>query len=284
MGNRETLQNDNNKGTIMLKKLLLAVACVLICFIIGNVAVYAYSNKTIWDIFFEKNDAHEIKKSDLNKVLDYNGQSYVIDEYTIKLEQTLYEKKSGIGYCIFSVEKENGKPEVKIDKWGDADGDIFGNRFQIDIFQTGSRTYKYEMQGNILYIYVSFALDEGYDGTIDLIDYNEKDKDTIDGYKRYYYRQKGTNFYQQYKDGDNDVIVTPIGVTVEGNSIGDVELKFHSKDGEITTIVDTEKEIGIGGSHECTEDERTRKQFIFGKIKDIENIDYILFNGKKLKL
>lgn len=258
--------------------------CILLCFIIGNAGVYAYSNKTIWDIFFEKSDVYEIKKSDLDNVLDYNGQYYVIDGYTIKLEQTLYEKKSGIGYCIFSVEKKNGKTEVEIDKWGNADNDIFGNRFQFDIFQTGSRTYKYEMQENILYVYVSYALDKGYDGTVDLIDYNEKDTRTVDGYKRYYYKQNGTNLYQQYNDGDTNVIVTPIGVVVEGNRIGDVELKFHSKDGQITTIVDTEKKIGIGGSHECTEDARIRKQFIFNKIKNIKKIDYVLLNGEKINL
>ena len=111
---------------------LIAAACFLVvCFIIGNAVTYVVSQKTIWDVFFEKNNN---------------------TDYTIKLEQTLFEAKTDIGYCIFSVKKKNGEPEAEIDKWGNTPTDSFGNRFQFDIFETGTRTYQFERQKDILYV------------------------------------------------------------------------------------------------------------------------------------
>lgn len=265
---------------------LIAAACFLVvCFIIGNAVTYVVSQKTIWDVFFEKNNNTAAKRAQAEKLMDYNGQTYEIDDYTIKLEQTLFDAKTDIGYCIFSVKKKNGEPEAEIDKWGNTPTDSFGNRFQFDIFETGTRTYKFERQKDILYVYVTFALDTGYDGTIDLIDYQQKDSKTIDGYRRYVYHLKETSTYKEYKiDDARKLTVSPIGLTLDGTKMESVNLKFYYKDGSVRTIIDSKKDIEPGSPHECSVNGRVRRQYTFKELIDIDAIDYVLLNNRKLSL
>ena len=77
----------------MKKIYIWGIAFVLGIFILTNVCVYAVTNKSVLDYFFKENNSYIS-----NELLYKDGQSYNIDGYTIKLEETLYEKNTQLGY------------------------------------------------------------------------------------------------------------------------------------------------------------------------------------------
>lgn len=255
------------------------VACIMVFIFVSSVGIYALSGQNIWQYFFD-NKGREYAK----EIMDYNGQSYTIDDYTITLEQTLYDTRTTIGYCVFSIQKEGGRPEVKLNKWRQAEADCFGeeHRFHIEVFATGGCSTEYELVGDTLYAYTSFRVEEEFDNTINVIDSNQRDDSTIDGFRWYTYDIRESMQYKEYAISKTmDLAISPLGVTIDCYCAIKVRLVLHYNDGREEMVIDTEKGIGVGSSHACTIDEKKRYQFIFDEIRDIQNVDYIIFNGDK---
>lgn len=89
---------DDSKVVSKILKLPKKYRIIILLLIIGissNTVTYALSGKNIYEVFFSKNEYKA------NSLMDYNNQKILIDDYTILLKQTLWDKQTGIGYLIF---------------------------------------------------------------------------------------------------------------------------------------------------------------------------------------
>lgn len=103
-------------------------------------------------------------------------QSYTIDDYTIALEETVYDSKTNVGYCLLSAKKKKGKVEAEILKGNTLNGYCFGgnfDRFCLAVYLSGFKNMHYAYDGDTLYIYIDFVANRSFDRTIYLYDYQE---------------------------------------------------------------------------------------------------------------
>lgn len=251
------------------------MVCLTVLVLVSSMGTYALTGKTIWEVFFGGKGSDYAKE-----LLDYNGQEYIIDDYTIKLEQSLYDRETNIGYCIFSITKKNGSPEAEINQWGQTPGRVFGEdgRFRIDYI--GNQSVKFEFEGDTLYQYLSFRTDNEFDLKIPLID-EESGIDSKE--KSYKFELKESSKYKEYKISEQTrVVISPLGLAIyTDESIKNVAIDFHYRNGKEESIVNQEKEIGIGNSGIREKEGRYQYQYVFDEIKAISDIEYIIYNGMK---
>lgn len=258
---------------------------LLICFVLcllTNEVVYAVAGKSAIDALFGRN-ANYVPV----ELMDHSGQSYTIDDYTITLENTLYDSKTGIGYCVFSTKKTTGKVEAILNRAYQLCSEGFGENDRFVFSVDASKTIKYEKIGNILYTYIAFTHneDDGEFGGIHLIDSSvvlnlpEEDDDSEIVYASYDFDIKESNKVAQYTiDDDTTLYVSPLGRSLFCNSrISDLYVRIDVKDGK-DIIFD---EAGGGGSvsysSRGTVDEKANTQswqhrMVFNKALDLRNI------------
>ena len=138
---------DDSKVVSKILKLPKKYRIIILLLIIGissNTVTYALSGKNIYEVFFSKNEYKA------NSLMDYNNQKILIDDYTILLKQTLWDKQTGIGYLIFEITKKDSKPEIKLNRYGQCIGLGFGESDRFGIEDTPSGNTKYEYIGDNL--------------------------------------------------------------------------------------------------------------------------------------
>jgi hypothetical protein len=87
--------------------------------------------------------------------MEYNGQSYTIDDYTITLEYSRYDEDTCTGYCIFKTEKKNGKRvEGSINQWHNTR--YFGENNRFSFAVEASREIRSKKVGKVMYTYITF--------------------------------------------------------------------------------------------------------------------------------
>lgn len=276
---RKNARNKRTNIRAVCKKMVIVAACLVMLVSITSVGTYALSGKTIFEVFFKDGESEYAKE-----LLDYNGQSYNIDDYTITLEQTLYDSKTYIGYCVFSITKKSGKPEAKINRFLQTPGSKYGENDRFCIQNVGSQSCKFEYIGDTLYEYFSFRVDDEFDMIIRVMDLLDEGKD---GESRVYeYHITESEKYKEFRVSDTrSIFISPLGIAI--HSIGgfrDVVITLHYQDDTQKTVVDTENNIGIGLSSESNHDFTDYLyQFVFEKIVDVNEIDYITFNGERVE-
>lgn len=276
---REEKQNKIVKFNTAVKKVATAAACLIMILAVTSVGTYAISGKSIFEVFFKGSEPEYAKE-----LLDYNGQSYTVDEYTITLEQTLYDSKTYIGYCVFSITKEGGKPEAKINKFEQTPGSRYGKNGRFCIQNVGSQSSRFEYIGDVLYEYFSFRVDNEFDMIIRVMDLLDESED---GDVKYYeFNIAESNQYKEFKVNDTrSIFVSPLGISI--HTIGgfrDVAITLYYKNGNKKTVVDTKNDIGIGLSSESSINyTEYLYQFVFKKMVDVKEIDYIMFNGERVE-
>ena len=123
--------------------------------------------------------------------MDEKKQTIEADNYTICMERALYESTTKVGYCVFSVTKKNGKPEIETINEDISSLAFFGNnkRFEFNInCENSSFATKAEMIKDKLYIYLILEADDKFDNRIELIDHNKKNKEH--DFESYYFHLK----------------------------------------------------------------------------------------------
>ena len=99
----------------MKKKIIIPLSIIVLVFLVANIVTYAYSNENLFEFFFADNNA--VQKKITNNLLTKEKQKIEIDNYIIKLEEGLCEKKTQLGYLVISVSDKNGnKVDADIDK------------------------------------------------------------------------------------------------------------------------------------------------------------------------
>lgn len=266
----------------MKKKKIVCAVIILVVVILAGILIYAACQKKSLAVLnhIEYDFFHgDTEKADFG-LLDHNGQSYTIDDYTITLDRTLYDADTGIGYCVFAITNENKIPECTEEQWCFGEDD----RFYIDIEASGSQTKSFETKKNILYEYISFDVDGEYNNTICLTDYKTRDDNAPSEYKTYSYTIKNQSKSKTYDMDDHTrLIISPLGIRIDAESvIADHVITLYYKNGESRTVVDTKKSIGIGSSSECNENgEYICYQFIFYEDVNLDDVDYVVYNDNK---
>ena len=214
-------------------------------------------------------------------IVDYNGQSYTVDEYTITLEQTLYDSKTYIGYCVFSITKEGGKPEVELNHWNQAPG--FGKNLRFWVKTFASQSEEYEFIGDTLYLYLSFDTDDKFDNIIRIGDGENIDEKGEPIYLEYIVKESMHN--KEFRVSDTrSVFISPLGIAIHSiGGLGDVKIVLYYKNGEEKTVVDTANDIGVGLSGvSCLNYTEYLYQFIFKELVDIREIEYITLDDERV--
>ncbi len=264
------------------KKIGNFIAIFVLLFVMTNTTIYAVSEKSIFDVFFSKNNKYKAME-----LLDYNGQSYVIDDYSFELDQTLYDSGTGHGYLVFIITKEGGKPEISLNSSNQCVGGTFGEdeRFYFEMDVTHNINYEYI--GNKLYSYISYEVNDREEGYyISLFDYKDGES------KEYSFTVKETSNVKSYhfnKNKGGELFISPLGIAIYPNEeIENFVITLYMKDGSKKEIVNVEKEIGTGSSSSSlTKTEGViiycRYGFRFEKMLNISEIDKIEVNGEILE-
>ncbi len=252
------------------------IVIFILLFAVTNTTAYALSEKSIFEIFFSQEETYNA-----NELLDYNGQSYVIDNYTIELSQTLYDSETGIGYLMFVITQENGRPEIRLNDENQCAGLGFGEneRFYFDIGASFDDTYEYV--DDKLYAYISYRVSKSDDFYVSIVDTVKSDEDNI-----YWYEVKETKNVLSFDMENKDrVVISPLGISYFTNEeVTDLILKFYMKDGSVKEIVNLKERIGIAGSHESVTTDRNETSckytFVFEDMLNISGIEKIEVNGQ----
>lgn len=227
----------------VIKMVLGFVGVLVLAFVIANISTYAIARKNVIDYFFSK----EEKESVWDMLWKDGEQSVVIDDYTITLEEYLYDEKGQEGYVVFSVKRagHDMREEFGRDYVPGEHENTFGGegRFAFELLVNGSGTIgdkcRYEKEKDVMYVYYEFEVDVdyGFDGEILLCD-----KETggeywkLEEQARHKFKLKKSVEYKMYeiKTGENiyHMYVTPMEVKIVGKKpikqIYDVVLHFEN--------------------------------------------------------
>lgn len=208
------------------------------------------------------------------------NETFSIDEYTITLTHYLCDDEMLLAAAVFKVTKEGGKPEAIFRNDSSLDYACFGNRFR---FQ---RDCKAEYKGNDLYIYLMY-----YRGTgakkIDLeeqvhIRLYDTGEPRVPNYVRKVYDLSNTEKPVEIKvSEDVSIKISSLGAYMTKESYKKVEnMTIVFKDRSKMKLIDSKKNYSFFQEYMYLD----RAETDFGKPIDLNDIDYILINGKEFKL
>jgi hypothetical protein len=273
IGNSHEIEGENlmkNKQKTI--KIIGSVAIILIAIlVITKIITYNVGNKSIFSVFFKGQDSNVA-----GKLLESPHEIKKIGKYSIELDQQLYDSKTGVGYLLFKIKKENGVPEINLNDSGQCSGIGFGENQRLYFEVGASNNTTYEIKGNTLYAYMDFIKDKDKDFYVKLGDYQTR--------KEYNFNIKDTSYVKTYKDGDTTVEISPLGVSISAKekSAG-ISLVVYTDKGK-KELINTKKDIGTN-AHESSEAYKGKSksyQYIlkFKNLLDISKIEKVEFNGK----
>jgi hypothetical protein len=273
IGNSHEIEGENlmkNKQKTI--KIIGSAAIILIAIlVITKIITYNVGNKSIFSVFFKGQDSNVA-----GKLLESPHEIKKIGKYSIELDQQLYDSKTGVGYLLFKIKKENGVPEINLNDSGQCSGIGFGEDQRLYFEVGASNNTTYEIKGNTLYAYMDFIKDKDKDFYVKLGDYQTR--------KEYNFNIKDTSYVKTYKDGDTTVEISPLGVSISAKekSAG-MSLVVYTDKGK-KELINTKKDIGTN-AHESSEVYKGKSksyQYIlkFKNLLDIFKIEKIEFNGK----
>lgn len=256
--------------------LIFIVILLIVLFIILKQNIFAPKAKDVFEKFFP--GATDYKAVEL---FDSNGQTYTIDDYSMELKESLYDSKTGIGYLMFVISKEGGKPEIELDVANQKDGFGFGENERFNFNLSVAFDDVCEYIGDDLYAYISFQRENDDEVQVTIADSLEN--------KVYSYEIKETEKVRAYKlDEDDMLYISPLGISIMANQrYSDLVIKLHMKDGDEKEIVNVEKRIGTAGSSESIITNQhsisCEHKFVLKEMLDISEIETIEVNGGVLE-
>lgn len=280
---------NESMGMQGIKKWIILLAVMLILAVIASFVVRnRASGQSLFDYFFSNQE-----ESFVEGLLEDVNQTVEIDDYTITLKQALYESNTQIGYCMFEVTKNGGKPEAAFDSNNTLRNNTFGegSRFSFCIHASCGETKNAEIKGNKLIVYYNFDItetEEPFRNEVILEDANEKDSSTVSGHREYSFQLKETKKGKKYEaDGNTILYISPLGIAVESDkAIPDQRIEIVTTDGESKVLVDTQNGVGTNGSGESvvSSEEGTKARYVFHffDLMDVETISHVIFNGEEL--
>lgn len=268
------------------KKVIIIMSFVLIAAIGVNIFTYAYSGKNVWEYFFGNSG------KDMRYLMEEYGQSVTIDEYTITLESAIFDDKTECIYSIFRVSKDKEKVEAYMDMYNTISGGFGEDRrfsLWVNADTGGMRGLTGEYDGNDLIIFGrgTYHCDETEDThaiyLFDAYKHNEEtDKPFFENYAAKFDLNPTVNTVEISINDTTDIYISPIAIKIfSTETINTESIEILYKDGTKEEVVNVKKRIGLGSSsvsHSLSENTET---YIFSDIKDIKQIESIIYNGEK---
>ncbi|MBQ4069319.1 MAG: hypothetical protein IJC76_08710 [Lachnospiraceae bacterium] len=276
------------------KILIILFSMLVVIFVVANVTTYAITKKNLFNYFFSR----EGKELDgiWTRLQKDGEQSVVIDDYTITLEEYLYDGATYNGHAIFSVRKEGKDMREEMVEENVVYGinSVFGEngRFLFDV--NGSMTSEniYKKEKDVMYVYYKFDISDvwGFNNNILIYDYkthgNDWKKEENAMYEFILKDNVGTEMYEINNDGvKSHMYVSPFAIKIINfnlvDNIESLELVFEDDSKEI--IVD-KNEIKIDKYYGKSSQNGIYAYYIlFEEELDIENIKEVNLNGSHLK-
>lgn len=269
---------------IKCKKVIFILLIPVIIILGVNIFTYAYSGKTVWEFFFGKSE------NNMRYLMEEYGQSVTIDDYTIVLESAIFDDKTECIYSMFRVMKNGGKVEASMDMYNTISGG-FGKdrRFSLWISADtgGMRGLTGEYEGNDLIIYgrSTYHCDETEDAHAIYLFDGETDKISFEDYAAKFDLKPTVNTVEISINDTTGIYISPIAIKIfSTETINTESIEICYKDGSKEEVVNVEKRIGLGRSSESHTLSENTQTYIFSDLKDIKQIESIIYNGKKLDM
>lgn len=227
-----------------------------------------------------------------------NGQTILVDDYSITLKKEFYDGTNFEGYCIFEVKKKEGKEKVNYtDNHGiGLNNCSFGddNRYVLQVGQLvrGGATESdivYKENGNNLFLYYNFSLHtREFDGKIYIMDTKSNPELEYEKSENIFTLTNSAQM-REYISDDNCVHLTLSNMALQIASINEMyadnpTIRIIYSDGsseEIITKGDFDiEEIDSKGYATYDGDSKVYVKYRFVSLKDVDKIDSINYNGK----
>ena len=271
----------------MKKKIIIPLSIIVLVFLVANIVTYAYSNENLFEFFFADNNA--VQKKITNNLLTKEKQKIEIDNYIIKLEEGLCEKKTQLGYLVISVSDKNGnKVDADIDKKNNTIKS-FGkdNRFTFEYEATGTFTKYAEYKGNKLYIYIYFEINNEISKDTDLnkcIKITDNGEKINNEYKQYNFDLKFDENCKKFKSKDGVLYLSPLGLRFLTDTTMD-ELVITIKDEYDKTVNSLSNSDNILSESGQKYNGKAKVQYAaeFDELLDLKKVYNIYINENKLE-
>lgn len=271
----------------MKKKIIILLSIIVAAFLVTNIVTYAYSKENMFEFFFADNNA--VQKRVTNNLLTRENQKIEIDNYVIKLEEGLCEKKTQLGYLVISVsDKAGGKVNSDIDKYNN-EINSFGkdNRFTFEYEATGTITKYAEYKGNKLYIYIYFEINNEISKDTDLnkcIKITDNGEKINNEYKQYNFNLKFAENCKKFKSKDGVLYLSPLGLRYVTNNTMD-ELVITIKDENDKTVNSLSNSDNMLSESGKRYKDITKVQYAaeFDELLDLKKVYNIYINENKLE-
>lgn len=271
----------------MKKKIIIPLSIIVLVFLVANIVTYAYSNENLFEFFFADNNA--VQKKITNNLLTKEKQKIEIDNYIIKLEEGLCEKKTQLGYLVISVSDKNGnKVDADIDKKNNTIKS-FGkdNRFTFEYEATGTFTKYAEYKGNKLYIYIYFEINNEISKDTDLnkcIKITDNGEKINNEYKQYNFDLKFDENCKKFKSKDGVLYLSPLGLRFLTDTTMD-ELVITIKDENDKTVNSLSNSDNILSESGQKYNGKAKDQYAaeFDELLDLKKVYNIYINENKLE-
>ena len=255
----------------MKKKIIILLSIIVAAFLVTNIVTYAYSKENMFEFFFADNNA--VQKRVTNNLLTRENQKIEIDNYVIKLEEGLCEKKTQLGYLVISVsDKAGGKVNSDIDKYNN-EINSFGkdNRFTFDK----------------LYIYIYFEINNEISKDTDLnkcIKITDNGEKINNEYKQYNFNLKFVDDCKEFKSKDGVLYLSPLGLRYVTNNTMD-ELVITIKDENDKTVNSLSNSDNMLSESGKRYKDITKVQYAaeFDELLDLKKVYNIYINENKLE-
>ena len=271
----------------MKKKIIILLSIIVAAFLVTNIVTYAYSKENMFELFFADNNA--VQKRVTNNLLTRENQKIEIDNYVIKLEEGLCEKKTQLGYLVISVsDKAGGKVNSDIDKYNN-EINSFGkdNRFTFEYEATGTITKYAGYKGNKLYIYIYFEINNEISKDTDLnkcIKITDNGEKINNEYKQYNFNLKFVDDCKEFKSKDGVLYLSPLGLRYVTNNTMD-ELVITIKDENDKTVNSLSNSDNMLSESGKRYKDITKVQYAaeFDELLDLKKVYNIYINENKLE-
>ena len=271
----------------MKKKIVIVMGIVIITLLLSNVIVYAFFNKNLYQFYFGNDNNHQ---SITNNLLIKDNQKIEIDNYMITLEESLCEKKTQLGYLVFSIVDKNGnKVDASIDNYSKIIESFGKNqRFVFEYEATGTMNKYAEYVGNTLYVYISFEIDnnifEEDKDLSDCIKITDTEEEYDNEYKQYNFNINFGENYKKFKFDQGIVYVSPLGLKIVTDKVmGNFNIRLYDKNDDV--IKDISNDDNSFSKSGCNDNGVTKIQYTnqFDDLLDIKGIKNIYVNETKLE-
>ena len=271
----------------MKKKIIILLSIIVAAFLVTNIVTYAYSKENMFEFFFADNNA--VQKRVTNNLLTRENQKIEIDNYVIKLEEGLCEKKTQLGYLVISVsDKAGGKVNSDIDKYNN-EINSFGkdNRITFEYESTGTITKYAGYKGNKLYIYIYFEINNEISKDTDLnkcIKITDNGEKINNEYKQYNFNLKFVDDCKEFKSKDGVLYLSPLGLRYVTNNTMD-ELVITIKDENDKTVNSLSNSDNMLSESGKRYKDITKVQYAaeFDELLDLKKVYNIYINENKLE-